>query len=447
MLNAVRVVAAVMLAVSILHAEFYDLSGGRIDSLGLGAPGIYFTRTEDVGVVLGGAGPVLPHLEAWSISSRFHALAGASSAANDDPDAATLNPGALGYSHAWRVRGFHGPPIKLLLPWAAGESWAGSVAISDFPRRTMRTVLGLGAWYFSPGGYHVFNSRGEWLGRSNAWDASGSLSCGVRLAASVGVGMAVRVVHSHLMDGWVFTRMPELGTSGGAGTTVALDLGVLTVPARYVSAGLSITNLSPGLTYCRGYDPSPLPTTVRAGVNLVPPMPGFIRFTLPIQVTKPVYARVRSGGGHGHWCGVLPAALASAGRTQWRIADFSNTQLAVGSEVAFWEVLSLRVGYFEDIANSRGGIVVAGPSGAPQRMGVFDLLFDRRGRPVESVAFCWGVGVGYRDIIRLDFSMDHDLYDFGGTGYAVSCTAQPGELAELARTLRAGVHPVGDEKQ
>jgi hypothetical protein len=91
-------------------------------------------------------------------------------------------------------------------------------------------------------------------------------------------------------------------------------------------------------------------------------------------------------------------------------------------EGTFLKFVSLRFGYFEDLTGQRGGVVLE-KEGQTYHYGLGDILTRRNLGKMKSVGLTYGIGIGYRDYVRLEFSDDHLIYDFPTSNIRIALTA------------------------
>jgi len=84
-------------------------------------------------------------------------------------------------------------------------------------------------------------------------------------------------------------------------------------------------------------------------------------------------------------------------------------------------LVSLRLGYFEDLNNQLGGIVLENEDGETYHYGVWDALTRKGLGRVERVGLCWGFGVG-TEALRFDLSSDAAIYDFPAKNWKFQLT-------------------------
>jgi len=214
--------------------------------------------------------------------------------------------------------------------------------------------------------------------------------------------------------------MPELGLDGkGAGGSVAFDLGVLYRPIRPLSAGLTLANLGPQMTY-EDDEPDPLPSMLRLGLCWTPLDLDLVRLRVLGEADKILVGMFWDTTG----------TKTFGQKLQW---EFRDAWKSLGAEVMLLRLVQLRIGYFEDLEGARGGFVVERDEGQREHVGVVDVLTRKGLGKVMKVGVCWGMSMGYRDYIRFDVSSDARIYDFptDNTKYALSINNIMGLVEEV----------------
>ena len=73
--------------------------------------------------------------------------------------------------------------------------------------------------------------------------------------------------------------------------------------------------------------------------------------------------------------------------------EWTEVRKAVAFEATAFNLVSLRLGYFEDLANQRGGIVLE-KDGSTYHYGLGDVLTKKNLGTFERIGLCWGFGLG-----------------------------------------------------
>lgn len=149
------------------------------------------------------------------------------------------------------------------------------------------------------GGHITFLNLGEQIrtdnqgieqGRFNSYELAAGLSYGYEVNENLAVGTGLRFIYSSLADGDVG------GQKINPGTTVGLDLASLYRSDAFVmfnrnahlKAGLSISNIGPGVQYTDNAQKDPLPTVLRIGGAYTTDLDrdGINRLTLATDLSK-----------------------------------------------------------------------------------------------------------------------------------------------------------------
>jgi hypothetical protein len=341
-----------------------------------------------------------PFLLIWP-TARSTALAGAMTGLADDADAAYWNPGGVGLQKSLSLEFSTGRWLPGLYPGMHYTFSSASYCIADALGKGTGLGLGVNATYAEFGDVEIIDEHGYYLGRFTAWRGAFGLHGGVGLLGNrLGVGTAVKLVYLKHKPLWAWEVMPELGIDcSGTGSSVAADLGVLYRPIKPLSAGLTVANLGPEMTY-DGDRPDPLPSLLRLGLCWTPLDMDLVRLRVLGEADKVLVGMFWDTTG----------TKTFGQKLQW---EFRSAWKSLGAEVMLLRVVELRIGYFEDLAGARGGFVVERDDGEMrEHVGLGDILTRKGLGRVTKVGICWGVGIGYKDYVRLDVSSDAAIYNF-----------------------------------
>jgi len=356
----------------------------------------------------GSQNPGCVFLMIWP-SARSTSMGGVMTAIADESDAAYWNPGGLGFQRSlggtltlanW-LPGLYKGMYYAYLSTGFTPSWT--------PWQGASVNGGINITYLSTGEMDVVNERGDFLGRYTAWDGAFGVHGGVKLSDQWGVGINLKLVHSFLVPEWVWKVMPELGIeSGGTGTTAASDIGILYRPIEPVSLGLCFGNIGPGISYTSSGESDPLPAMLRLGASYTLFDSKNSKVRLALELDKILVGMFYDTTGTKSSGRMLQEEM----RDAWK---------GIAVEGTYLKFVSLRFGYFEDLTGQRGGVVIE-KEGQTYHYGLGDILARRNLGRVKSVGYCEGLGIGYKDYIRLEFSDDHLIYDFPTTNFKIALT-------------------------
>ena len=177
--------------------------------------------------------------------------------------------------------------------------------------------------------------------------------------------------------------------------------------------GLAITNIGPRITY---YSNLPgevekyraaLPTMARAGLSWSAIESRSVRLRVLPELDKLLVD--------------MPRDTTGTKLFGQKLGDeWTEVRKAVAFEATAFNLVSLRLGYFEDLTNQRGGIVLE-KDGSTYHYGLGDVLTRKNLGTFERIGLCWGFGLG-TDKLRFDFSCDAAIYDFPTKNWKLQLT-------------------------
>ena len=240
-------------------------------------------------------------------SARFNGLGQSGVALADDATASWWNPAGLGFMSGRTLGLMH----SQLVPDLADDiyyEYAGWV----------HQLEGWGTYSIN----FIYLSYGESVKTTDSPDPEGTfksfefspgLSYGVRLDENTAIGLGLKYVRVDLAPA---SSVPDPGAGEGAGGSVAVDLGVLRRFGAY-SAGLSLTNFGPNISFIDAEQSDPLPRFFRVGA-----------------------AGLVYKGDYGH-------VLLSADFNKLLVSG-GQTTVNGGTELQYTDIMALRIGYISD---------------------------------------------------------------------------------------------------
>jgi hypothetical protein len=239
-----------------------------------------------------------------------------------------------------------------------------------------RHCLGGDFIYFVPEVVDVVNALGEYIGTYTIYRAAIRFNYARKLSDNISLGLGFKLINEHLFPDWIIERMPELGIDlGGTALTYAFDFNVLYKIIPYLSMGLVLHNLGPGISYTESGGSDPLPLLSRFGLAYKPLELDNISITLSTEMTK-----------------VLVGMFANSNNSFGENLkyEFKEAWKAIGLEVNYFKMLSLRTGYFYDYEGQRIG---------------------------------WTFGGGIKVLnLEIDIGIDEDVFDFETQNRKLSLT-------------------------
>lgn len=293
---------------------------------------------------------------------RPNGMGTAFTAISDDAMATYYNQAGLAFQEATDVTLMHANWLTGLYPDMYYE-FIGFI----HPVPGWGGTLGGNFVYLTTGETHATDEYGNEIARFRNFDFSFLLCYGAKLREDLAVGVGAKVIYSYLCPAWIVRRFFPGTRGGGAGSSWAVDLSALYMtPLRGLQFGLSLQNFGPSLTFIEGGEQDPLPRTLRLGAAYKILDTRMNKLTLATELTK-----------------VLVGMRAGELKEEW-----DDTWRAYGLEYTWYDLISGRVGYFEDVAGVR-----IGPT--------------------------FGGGIQLRGL-RFDIGVDSELYDFPTDNYRFS---------------------------
>jgi hypothetical protein len=369
-----------------------------------------------------GENPGAVFLMIWP-SAKSTSLGGAMTALADDADAAYWNPGGLGFQKGigWTLTGTPLGWLPGLYPGMFYSYGSAGYGFSNFPVSQMNLNVGVNYTYITTGRTEVINEQGEYLGEYTTYDIAVGIHGGIRLIDNLGLGLNIKYIYSFLVPDWVFIVMQkELGNiTGGTGSTIAADIGALYKPFHSLSVGLSLANIGPNIAYTTSGSSDPLPRMLRVGLCWTPIDDEIIRVRVIPEVNKVLVGMFYDPNDTMDF----GQKLSYEWKEAWKSFGFEATVL---------RILSLRGGYFEDIYGARGGVRIV-KEDREEYLSLTDYLFSKHDGKINKIGLTFGLGLGYKDYVRLEASTDNLIYDFQTSNLKIALTVNniEGLLREL----------------
>jgi hypothetical protein len=303
-------------------------------------------------------------------TARSTALAGAMTGLADEADAMYFNPGGLAFQTAAKANLNHGNWLPGLWPGMHYASAAGGAPVYLPLLHGHNAFIAGSLVYMTTGETDIVNERGEFIGRMNMWRGAAAAHASMVVTSRLGVGVGLKLVHSRYSgwNGWwgepqIGPWDPVLGLErGGTATTCAADFALLYRPASRFSIGTAVVNLGPHIVYEPSGEVADLPRTARLGLCWIPLGNRFVRLSVMPELTKVLVGMFSDTTGKS-----FGRQLTEEWKDVWK---------AVGVEATAFSIVSFRLGYFEDLTNQRGGIIIEN-EGQTYHYGIWDALTRR----------------------------------------------------------------------
>jgi hypothetical protein len=327
----------------------------------------------------------------------------------DDGYAAYWNPGGLGFQRGIGVAFTGANWLPDLWPGMFLGYGSANYGFPNVPGRGMNLTAGLNWDYLNTGREKALNDEGKSIGVFTVFDQAVGLHAGIA-DERMGLGLNLKYIVANQIV-WLAGE-PQTFSPGRA---VGLDLGGLLKLTHSVSLGASVDNIGTDLVYNNHYgDHAFLPLMVHLGIAGSPIDTKSYRIRLLADVSQ-----VLPYDGHADSFG---EDLHDELRDAWKSLGVEATCKQLFSRFS----LSGRVGYFEDARGVRGGFMFGRDDSARRSLSIIDVFSKSKrhlaGDSLRSIGLCYGIGLGYKDYVRLDVSDDHLIYDFPTSNIKFSLT-------------------------
>ena len=323
-------------------------------------------------------------------TARSTALAGAMTGLADEADAGLFNSAGSGLQTTAKAEVTYAEWLPGLYPGMRYASASGGAPIRLPSLCGHNIYVAGGLAYLMTGETDIVDEHGNFLGRVNVWRGTAAAHVGTLLTSSLAAGFGLKVLHdSHY--GWYWN-----GEGIDEGTAAAVDIALLYRLPR-VSIGAAVANLGPPIVYRPRGAPDDLPRMARVGVCWTPIAGREVRVRVMPELDKLLVGMFRDTTGRKP----LGRQLQEEWQDAWK---------ALGVEVTAFRLVSLRLGYFENLTNQLGGVVLE-KEGQTYHYGLWNVLLRSNLGQLKSVGLCWGLGIG-TDELRIDVSSDAAIYDF-----------------------------------
>ncbi len=302
--------------------------------------------------------------------AKATSMGGAFSAVADDATATYYSVGSLGFKRNIEFTLIHSPWLRGLAPDMYYE-FTG--VVYPLPVGT----LGADITYSTYGLFTGNDESGNYLGTWRPYDIALSLAYGFPLDSTISVGVNMKFIHSFLAPSDILRKATGI-PGGGQGTTFAAGMGAFYRPLYYTelpnyiqflrrsTVSAMFDNIGPGIRYTATGEKDPLPELLRMGIALRPVFNKIHKVTISADVNKVLVGISRDYRELG-----MKYVIDEA----WK---------HIGVDYTFFDMISLRAGYFYDKEGERMGIT-------------------------------YGAGFHIKNF-KLDVSDDHKIYSFDNGG-------------------------------
>lgn len=201
----------------------------------------------------------------------------------------------------------------------------------------VNSAWGFDFTFFTPGEVEKRNFEGIYIGTELVWHIAPKISYTRRVSDPVSLGIAWKFVYERYV--WDPRWLAWVTANG---KSWAFDFSVLYRSLHNLSIGAVLHNIGPDINYTDDYPGTdPLPRLGGLGAAYVPVDDERFKCTLTCEITK-----------------ILVGMFANEENSFWENLkyEFDEAWKAIGLELAFYGIFSLRAGYFYDYEGWREGI-------------------------------------------------------------------------------------------
>lgn len=218
--------------------------------------------------------------------------------------------------------------------------------------------------YLTTGETEARDDNGNPVGKFRTFDTAFSLSYATRMTPFLGLGVSAKFIYSYLAPPEIVEKV--LHMRGGTGMSWAVDAALLYhTPLRGLDLGAVFQNIGPSIQYASSGQKDPLPRTVRLGAAYKLLDSKMSRLIFLADMTKIIV----------NWSGHISE-------------ENEDTWKSIGMEYTYFNLLTGRIGYFNDTAGQRIGLT-------------------------------YGGGIEFKNL-KFDIGVDDKLYEFPTSNYRFS---------------------------
>ena len=271
--------------------------------------------------------------------ARPTGLAGCFTAISNDPTANYYNQAGLGRVDSIVATLQHSNWLPALQEDMYYEYFGLAVPIRN------RGTIGFQVIYLNTGETDVIDEHGNKLGRYTTFDIAFGLSWGLPLNDRLSFGVGGKFIYSYLVPDWVWELIKIGITRGGRGTTWCFDVGMIYDLLPFLTLGVDLQNIGPGIKYTESGNRDPLPQNLRLAVNIRPVDNEILEINLTSDITKLLIDLFALD------------TLDFMGNLNYELYEAWK---GFGLEVNYFDFLVGRVGYFIDKTGHRQGLTFGG---------------------------------------------------------------------------------------
>ncbi|MBN2017646.1 MAG: PorV/PorQ family protein [Candidatus Cloacimonetes bacterium] len=207
-------------------------------------------------------------------------------------------------------------------------------------------TVGLNITYMTYGEQEAYNAAGDPLQKFTSYEIAVGGSYGTKLSENLGIGINLKGVISGLAP-----LIEELMDAEGTGYTFVVDVGLLKknlfIPK--LDLGVNIQNFGPDMSYANSESKQPMPLNLKLGLSYRIFDDKYNKLTVTGDINKmmvntdPLWKRIFTSWGDDGFKNELDSMIEN-----------------IGVEYKYYNLISLRVGYVNDVAGHIQGFSFGG---------------------------------------------------------------------------------------
>jgi hypothetical protein len=356
--------------------------------------------------------PTLQFLNFWP-SARATGLAGCFTSIADDAYTAYYNPAGLPFLQKRMTALTYNPYLTGYYP----DMHYLNISYSS----PLKNNQGFGVFvpYFTNGCIEVYDENGNYLGEkcNYTFAIAGSYGNQIRKTLSLGGTAKFIYYHGYYWEDWFGMFPPSAFViPAGSGVGLAVDVGLLYKPISKFNLGFTIQNFGTKIDtspYLWGYEDEflSLPRLSRLGIKYGPLTKNKTKTLITAELTK-------------NLVGMFYDPYNTQTFFQELKYELKDIDRGIGLEFSAYDLVHLRIGYYEDVTNRTGGLLIA-YYGRQEHVSICDYLFNGeiRGSKIYKVGLTYSVGITYKNA-SVDIGTDQYLYDFDTANWKFTLSYQ-----------------------
>jgi len=355
--------------------------------------------------------PTLQFLNFWP-SARATGLAGCFTSIADDAYAAYYNPAGLPFLQKKMVAFTYNPHLPGLYP----DMYYLNISYSA----PLKSNQGFGVFlpYYTDGTYDFTDANGNYTDVRRSYTFAVAGAYGNQIKKNLSIGGTAKLVYFRGYYTWDFWEQndcevvfyePDIPPDPGA--CFAVDFGLLYKPVPRLNIGFTIQNFGTRADSRETGESQPLPFQSRFGIKYGPLTKNNTKTLFTAELTKNLIGMFCDPNNYRTFIEQLDYEL-------------KDIYKSIGAEFSVYDIVYLRFGYFEDIINDMGGLLIHCDD-RDDHVSIYEYLFDSkvRGSKIYKVGWTYSVGITYKNA-SVDIGTDQYIYDFDTSNWKFTLSYQ-----------------------